>query len=80
MGQLSDTPSRLLPQFLGNVTPENPPATDMFCVCEQFLHWTWTKVDFDESTEAPMTIPGTLTRRDIFIAFRSRIESSAALE
>jgi hypothetical protein len=37
-------------------------------------------VALEDNTEAPMTIPGTLTRRDIRNASRSRMDSSSAEE
>jgi hypothetical protein len=33
-----------------------------------------SRVAFDESVDAPITIPGILTRFDTFVALRSRIE------
>lgn len=40
----------------------------------------WTTDAFDETVDAPMTIPGIRTKWETFVAFKSRIDMCEALE
>ena len=80
MGQGGSPGIFCLSHILGNETPENPPFTGNIFVERQFRHCIFSAVAFDDSTDAPITIPGTRTSRDMARASKSRIEISEAVE
>lgn len=52
----------------------------MSCAWSQVRHWIWISVALDDMTEAPITMPGTLTSLDMVRESKLRIETSSALE
>lgn len=54
--------------------PDIPPLTARVSECWQFLHCMCSAVAFEESVEAPITIPGIRTRWEMLVASRSRMD------
>lgn len=52
----------------------------MVAECWQLRHWMWRAVAFEERVDAPMMMPGMRTRRETYVASRSRIVVWDAVE
>lgn len=69
-----------LSHILGNDTPANPPCTGRTFVWWQLRHWICKAVAFDDRTDAPITMPGTLTSLEIVRASKLRMDMSTESE